>query len=402
MMKTQIYFNVAEEMSVGLGFSFSDLERFVLQISLFFNNYTVPQNGRGDVVPCSYKDLKSPFFTVGDIAGRDAKLELDKVQKMLDVFAVDIYSAKEKDVDGLLKIGDKYCTLYPDFFVMSIARMLDKEIFQMLPEGRKDEYYRKRGDAFEGYLVFDLIQNFNKGRVYPNVEYRDGKQKNELDAVLELDNAIVVFEAKSSKYDEPYNFSDDESEELFKGLRDSFGRGFRTLDRAYKFFSNNEEVKLYKGQKTKTIVTKGKAIYTILYTLNDIRSIGGRISKICKQAKLAHFPVCLSCCDFQTIMVNVGTTERLCTYLERKNHLVNDLKSLTFDLDEVDSYGMIMSDQYKDLQTRLSIMKDFDCSFMVGNSCYRESANLELNQRYLNYLMHTYTNIMDGFEANGK
>lgn len=402
MMKTQIYFIVAEEMNVDLGFSFSDLERFVLQVLLFFNNYTVPRNGRGDVVPCSYRDLKSPFFTLGDIAGRDTKLESDKVERMLGVFSVDINSAKEMDVDGLLRLGDKYCMFYPDFFVMAIARMLDKELLRLLPEGRKDEYYRKRGDAFEGYLASNLIDYFGRDKICLNYEYRDGKQKNELDAVLELDNAIIVFEAKSSKYDEPYDFSDDDSEELFKGLRGSFGRGFLTLDRAYKYFSENEEVKLYKGKESKTIVTNGKAIYNVLYTLNDIRSIGGRISKICKQVKIAHFPACLSCCDFQTIMANAGTTERLCTYLERKSHLINDHKSLTFDLDEVDSYGMIMSDQYEELEARLSIMKGIDCSYMVGNSCYRESANHDLNGRYMSYLMHTYTSIMDGFEANGK
>lgn len=110
---------------------------------------------------------------------------------------------------------------------------------------------KNRGEAFEGYLTFSLIDYFGADRVYPNVEYRTNDQKNELDAVLELDEAIVVFEAKSSKYDEPYNFYNDESKELLYGLKSSFGRGFKTLDMAYSHFSSNKEVKLYKGKESK-------------------------------------------------------------------------------------------------------------------------------------------------------
>lgn len=140
-------------------------------------------------------------------------------------------------------------------------------------------------------------------------------------------------------------------------------------------------------------MTEGKSIFTILFTLNDIRSISGRISKICKETKIVHFPTCLSCCDFLTIMANVGNPHKLCTYLKRKNHFTNDLKMLTFDIDEVDAYGMTMSDRYDDLESRLSIMKDINCNFVVGNSCYRNKANLELNALYLNYLIANYTNI---------
>ena len=393
LQKTQIYFNVAKEMNVDLGFTYEDLERLVLQISLYINSYSVPLNGRGDVVPCSYQNISSPLFTANDLIEKETKLNADKVKKMLDIFAIDLYSIKEKDADGLLKIGEKYCAVYPDFFVMSLGRLLDETISKRILESKKDVYYKNRGDAFEGYLTFVLIDFFGADRVFPNVEYRTDSQKNELDAVLELDEAIIIFEAKSSKYDEPYNFYNDESKELLYGLKNSFGRGFKTLDRAYSYFSSNKEVKLYKGKESKTISTKGKSIFTILFTLNDIRSIGGRISKICKDTKIVHFPACLSCCDFQTIMANVGNPQRLCTYLKRKNHFTNDLKMLTFDIDEVDAYGMMMSEQYNDLESRLSIMKDINCNFMVGNSCYRQKANEELNALYLNYLIAQYTNI---------
>lgn len=389
LIKLSLFFEIIKACGYNIGFSYDDLEKVVLQIQIFINAYTVPKNKLGDLLPSKYTNISSPLFTITELISNDIYLDKDIVNRIFDILSISIEEIKDDDVYGVIKVDNKYCMVYFDYFVAGLYEKLEHFVINNGID--KDKYYKFRGKYFERLLNETFKSELKNIQIYKNTNYYLSDEKNEIDLLILNENNIIIVECKSSNYNEPINLMEI-NDSLYKGLKNSFGRGFKTLDKAYYYFRTGSVIEIHKNDEIVKIDTANKEIYTLMISLKSIKSISGNLSKIIKDKNINHIPLVICYSDLLTILKNTNDIQKICYYLKQRDYILNSLSNVTFDLDEVDAYGIITSNQYERLIDSIKIMRNIDLSYYTTNSAYRKEANFEINNLVLNYLINKYTN----------
>ena len=249
----------------------------------------------------------------------------------------------------------------------------------------KDKYYDKRGKAFELVCYEKLKEFFPDFDMYKKLNYKNEKGSHEIDLVMKLKNTYVFFECKSSFFD---IFKSNSDGKTYSNFKTAFGNGYKTINDVQKYIDNGNNVFYQNGFKDKIefdfhkckIVYINLSLYNIEYLQTSVQKVINNPKKIIK-----IYPICWNYIDFQSIIkLSQPELNLFEKYLNKRFRLINERKNLTFDIDEIDVWGFLTSEEYSnEFEKILAISeKGIDVNFLIKNGIYREQANAILNKLF--------------------
>lgn len=385
MERTKLILTSLKMANIDVGFNYTDLEKFVANVVFYNRIYIESKLYKTSLM----KNKLTPFFDYNLLSTSPAIISKTDYELFFTIFSVKYNKIKKNNIFKLIKFNNQYISIYYQRFVCNISNYIEEYFLKKLTKDEKDKYFKVRGKNFEKLIFESFKMRFETLQYYPNATYFDENGQYELDQIIVSDDWIIIIDDKSSSFVNNYAFIGNENEKLLN-LKRSFGKGFISLSKAYKNFKSKNKICIECKNKLINLNLEGKQIFIVMITLNEIKSISGSLSKICKDQKLDHLPLLLSYSTLFEIFTNVKNIDEFLFYFKERDELINKNKNISFDVDEIDAYGMIMSDEYSDLKKKLTYIKDLDLNFMVGNSIFRKTCNSEINAYFLKELSEKY------------
>lgn len=367
------------------GFSYFEMENFIFFLIfryINYNNYFISNNYEKIIYEKNYPLSKNCYITEDEL--NFYFQDKEKIKKFLELVSIDITEQKElKDSSRILKIDEKYYFIFVWDFLYNLYDILESKI---VLNYKKDKFYEKRGKAFEKNCFNRLVENFKNKNVYHNLRYNYKDGNHEVDLVLELNDIYVFFECKSGFYDIHKSDSDGK---MYADFKRTFGDGYLTINELNNYIQQGKN-EFYDKQKNKVILDiKNKKTVFINLSLYNIEYLQSSVQKIdqkyIKAVKI--YPICWNYIDFLTLIQLSSVDEELFEkYLLERYDMLNEKKSMTFDIDEIDIFGFITDERYEDTLKGLYEIANnkIDSVFWITNGAYRKDFNKMFNQKFIN------------------
>ncbi|MDY0278051.1 MAG: hypothetical protein RBQ97_08200 [Acholeplasma sp.] len=347
------------------------------------------------------KSELSNWFTIEELISINNNISREKYQIFLDMFSVEICKISSKiDPFKIIKNGDQYTVIFLRDFTYSIYQVLEDFL---IAESKKSmnsnfNYGNVKGEMFEKYTKMILRDYIPVKNIHEKCFYRDiDKKDSELDFLIEFEDVLLNIECKSSKFDTYYSVNKQSLNDRFMS---AYKRSYESIDRFHRTIKNKDIFSLKTYNKNKIISTKNKKIVSIHLTAYDMRYIGSEIQRdiISDLPKYEFYPININCIDLQCMLMeirfgSVGDTN-FRHYLKKRFDLINNAKNLKFDLDEIDVFGYLISNDETNKKT-LDIISEYgekgsQIDFSISNGIYRKKINEETSTMFINSRIHDF------------
>lgn len=317
-----------------------EISKIIFIRNHIYNNYIYDnRKNYKDIFELFGNDINC-FFDVNDLIRLDPKLKPESIGNYLKLFSIDLKRiSKFNDVHKIINFDNKYLLLFDTDFYYNLFEWMEIIILDSKVIGC-DEYYKKRGKAFEK-LVFNVLNCiFADKNLYKNLFYKFQGNRYEIDNLYCNKNDIIMFECKSSQFN-IYSINSDDL--VAEEIKKAFGRAYLSINKFKDFCKQLGMKKFYNGKESMLdIVTSDKRVAAINVTLYGMKFIGPNLHFFDHKSVIPvdYYPINLDFVDLLS-MINSSLREpdKFIRYVYDRSEIINEYKNVVYDEDEFDMFG---------------------------------------------------------------
>lgn len=334
----------------------------------------------------SNKEKGYKFYLTKDEIYTYLTISTQEIDKIIEFISIDFDKiTAERDCFNLIKFNDNnYTLIFIWDFLYYLYDKIEMKIKEDSNENQLNTYYNTRGKIFEKQCAEEINLAFKNKKIYKNVYYINEKGKNELDIILIINNKIIIFECKTTKFN---IYKTNNNEELEYEIISALGKGYKTINNFDEYIKNKDTIELFDNGKKFEINLKNKDIVYVCISLNNIEFVQTSIQKLDGKVlkKVNKYPIILNYLDLSSILELASLNPNpILKYFSERYFTINELKMLSLDIDEIDVLGFLTDDQnervYKIIKENSSSV---DTNIMVTNGTYRNQVNKFFNEKFL-------------------
>lgn len=339
-----------------------------------YNNMVLSNKGK----EYKFYFTKDEIYTYLTISNK----EIDKIMKFISIELDKI--STERDCFNIINFSNnKYTLIFIWDFLYYLYDKIEMTIKENYDEKQLNTYYNMRGKVFEKQCAEEIELSFKNKEIYKNAYYLNKKGKNELDIILIINNKIIVFECKTTKFD---IYKTNNNEELEYEIIDALGKGYKTINNFDEYIKDKDILELFYNGNKYEIDLKNKDIIYICVSLNNIEFVQTSIQKLDGKVlkKVNKYPIILNYLDFSSILELASLNPTLILkYFSERYFTINELKMLSLDIDEIDVLGFLTDDQNERVYKMIKeCASNVDTNIMIKNEVYRNQLNEFLNRKF--------------------
>lgn len=342
----------------------------------------------------------SIWFNAEELTKLNSEIDLNLIQKYLDFYSIEVENIKSNiDPFKIIKSELGYTVIFLHDYSYNLYQTMEDNFIQSFHGDSKlsFSYGKLRGEMFEKYTYMLLKDFISTDKIHKNYFYKDIDGKtSELDFIVEFSDVVLNIECKSAKFD---TFLADSGKVLNDRFISAYKRSYDSIDRFQRTIKNRTNLTLKKEGSRKVIDLKNKEVISIHLTAYDMKYIASEIQRdiIPSMEKYEFYPININCIDFQCMLLDIGFggfgDKRITAYFKKQFKIINTIKGLKFDMDEMDVYGFITS-QSEENQKTLKLFEENSNStidFLISNGIYRNQLNKELSRMFLDNRIEDFT-----------
>lgn len=333
----------------------------------------------------SYRKNGYKFYFTKDEIYTYLTMTTKEIDKIIEFISIDLDKINtERECFNIIKFSNnKYTLIFIWDFLYYLYDKIEIKIKENCDEKQLNNYYNMRGKVFEKQCAKEIDLAFENKEIYKNIYYLNEKGKNELDIILIIDNKIIVFECKTTKFD---IYKTNNNEELEHEIIGALGKGYKTINNFDEYIKEKDVLELFDNGNKFKINLKNKDIVYVCISLNNIEFVQTSIQKLEGKVlkKVNKYPIILNYLDFSSILELASLNPNLILkYFSERYFTINGLKMLSLDIDEIDVLGFLTDNQnervYKIIKECAS---NVDTNIMIKNGTYRKQLNEFLNSKF--------------------
>ncbi len=326
------------------------------------------------------------WFSPQEINLLNKSIKLENIKKYFKLFSIQLEEISTvEDTKKITKCEDSYVVMYLGEFCTYVFNYCEQLIIEFFGDSKNnnlDSYYKKRGKAFEKY-VKDVLGNLYDN-VITNAKYIDNKsRKMELDNLVIEDDMCINFECKSAGFN-IYNSNNDK--ETLKNLRQSFGRGYFSINTFHKTLENNKGIiELEIKNKRQKLDLKDKKIISFNVTLYPVEFLSTSIHYFDQESAniISTFPITINIIDlYSIILLSTKNREMFKIYAKERFFSVNKMGKFKIDFDEIDAFGYVtdtsLKNGYEMMKKLINLNNNVEQEIIISNGAYRKEVNAML------------------------
>lgn len=209
------------------------------------------------------------YFGLTELQKVRGKTTLKEYNEYLKLFACDINSIKEKDIQGLfMDMGSPFIIRIDEFHEYMLLK-LEKIFIESATKDEYSDYTDKKGLKFED-MVYGITKNFVQENYHTLFYYPNKEQKIEVDVLLRNNEDIAVLECKSGTYN-PFEINSDDVLRL--RIHNKTRKAYKSLKRLLNYLASNQEYCFEcESQKITGITTNPVCIHVTMYPMDFVLS----------------------------------------------------------------------------------------------------------------------------------
>lgn len=202
-----------------------------------------------------------------------------EIDKIIEFISIDLDNiSTERDCFNLIKFNENnYTLIFIWDFLYYLYDKIETKIKENSNENQLNTYYNIRGKIFEKQCAEEINLSFENKKIYKNVYYINEKGKNELDIILIINNKIIVFECKTTKFD---IYKTNNNEGLEHAIIGALGKEYRTINNFNEHIKNKDILQLFNNGNKVEIDLKDKEVVYVCVSLNNIEFVQNSIHKL--------------------------------------------------------------------------------------------------------------------------
>jgi len=308
-----------------------------------------------------------------------------EIDKIIEFISIDLDKINtERDCFNIIQFSNnKYTLVFIWDFLYYLYDKIEMKIKENCDEKQLNTYYNMRGKVFEKQCAEEIDLAFKNKEIYQNIYYLDKKGKNELDIILIMDNKVIVFECKTTKFD---IYKTNNNEELEREIIGALGKGYKTINNFDEYIKDKHAIELFNNGNKFEIDLKNKDIVYVCISLNNVEFVQTSIQKLDGKVlkKVNKYPIILNYLDFSSILELASLNSNpILKYFSERYFTINELKMLSLDIDEIDVLGFLTDDQNERVYKMIKeCASNVDTNIMIKNGAYRNQLNEFLNRKF--------------------
>ena len=308
-----------------------------------------------------------------------------EIDKIIEFISIDLDKINtERDCFNIIQFSNnKYTLVFIWDFLYYLYDKIEMKIKENCDEKQLNTYYNMRGKVFEKQCAEEIDLAFKNKEIYQNIYYLDKKGKNELDIILIMDNKVIVFECKTTKFD---IYKTNNNEELEREIIGALGKGYKTINNFDEYIKDKHAIELFNNGNKFEIDLKNKDIVYVCISLNNVEFVQTSIQKLDGKVlkKVNKYPIILNYLDFSSILELASLNSNpILKYFSERYFTINELKMLSLDIDEIDVLGFLTDDQNERVYKMIKeCASNVDPNIMIKNGAYRNQLNEFLNRKF--------------------
>lgn len=359
------------------GFNYENMIALIYVIigrTVSYNNRVLSKRENG----YKFYFTKNEIYTYLTISTK----EIDRIIEFISIELDKI--STERDCFNIIKFSNnKYILVFIWDFLYYLYDKIEIKIKENCDQKQLDNYYNMRGKVFEKQCAEEIDLAFENKEIYKNTYYLNRKGKNELDIILIIDNKIIVFECKTTKFD---IYKTNNNEELEHEIIGALGKGYKTINNFDEYIKDKDTIELFNNGNKFEIDLKSKDILYVCISLNNIEFVQTSIQKLDGKVfkKVNRYPIILNYLDFSSILELASLNPNpILKYFSERYFTINELKMLSLDVDEIDVLGFLTDDQNERVYKMIKeCASNIDTNIMIKNGTYRNQLNEFLNRKF--------------------